>query len=320
MASVSTVPYAFNHTMVRVKDPKVSLEFYKKHFGMNVVATLLVNELGFTNYFLAFNGVNSVYKEKPWYDREGVLELCHNHGAENDESLKLNNGNVEPYRGFGHICFSVEQLEAFCELLEADNVRFQKRLSDGRQKDIAFVLDPDGYWIELIKNESVRQFSGPKFSHIRLNHTMIRIKDPVKSLKFYEGALGMTLLRTHEAPEAKFTNYFVGYKKDPEFVRNSGEGVSNREGILELTWNWGTEKDVSFKYHNGNDVPQGYGHIGITVPDVDEAMSRFESLNVGIKKRRTDGKMKHIGFVVDPDGYSIEILPIADFPEKLLVQ
>ncbi|PQK11444.1 hypothetical protein BB8028_0003g00700 [Beauveria bassiana] len=37
--------------------------------------------------------------------------------------------------------------------------------------------------------------------------------------------------------------------------------TSHREGLLELTWNYGTEKDESFKYHNGNDQPQGFGHI-----------------------------------------------------------
>ena len=31
---------------------------------------------------------------------------------------------------------------------------------------------------------------------------------------------------------------------------------------LELTHNWGTEDDPNFKAHNGNDKPQGYGHIG----------------------------------------------------------
>ncbi|KAM0665998.1 hypothetical protein ACQRIU_005342 [Beauveria bassiana] len=37
--------------------------------------------------------------------------------------------------------------------------------------------------------------------------------------------------------------------------------TSHREGLLELTWNYGTEKDESFKYHNGNDQPQGFDHI-----------------------------------------------------------
>ena len=31
---------------------------------------------------------------------------------------------------------------------------------------------------------------------------------------------------------------------------------------LELTHNWGSESDPDAKMHNGNDKPQGYGHIG----------------------------------------------------------
>ena len=311
---MSGLNYSFNHTMLRIKDPKVTVKFYQDHFGMSVLATMPVPELGFTNYFLACDQPNSLHHKKPWYEREGILELCHNHGWENDGSIKINNGNVEPHRGFGHICFSVDNLHQVCQNLETNGVKFQKRLVDGRQKDIAFALDPDGYWIELVGNKTVNpQTSTPR---MRFNHSMIRVKDPVKSLKFYEQVLGMTLLRTAEFAPAKFTLYFLGYNSDPNFVRNSGEGVSDREAIIELTWNWGTEQEADFKYHNGN--PQGFGNLGIAVPDVDVAMARLEGLGVPITKKRTDGQLKFIGFVADPDGYAVEILPRADFPEKLL--
>lgn len=317
--AATTANFKFNHTMIRIKDPKVSLDFYEKHFGMSVITKLPVPELGFTNYFLGFQGEKSLHKNKPWYQREGLLELCHNHGAENDASFKANNGNVEPHRGFGHICFSVDNIEAICSQLEANGVKFQKKLTDGRQKNIAFALDPDGYWIELISNKAIAQPSANGDHQLnRFNHTMIRVKEPKKSLEFYENVLGMTLLRTAEMEAAKFTLYFLGYNSDSTFERNSGDGVSDREGVLELTWNWGTEDNESFSYHNGNDQPQGFGHIGIAVPDVDEAMAYFEKKNVTIKKRKTDGKMKFIGFIQDPDGYSVEILPEADFPEKIV--
>jgi lactoylglutathione lyase len=88
---------------------------------------------------------------------------------------------------------------------------------------------------------------------------MIRVKDQEKSLKFYQEVLGMSLFRTSEAPSAGFNLYFLGY---PGTLGVPKEGrTSDREGLLELTWNYGTEKDESFSYHNGNDEPQGFGHI-----------------------------------------------------------
>lgn len=88
---------------------------------------------------------------------------------------------------------------------------------------------------------------------------MIRVKDAEKSIKWYGEVLGMSLLRKHEAPSAGFNLYFLGY---PGKLGVPSDGkTSNREGLLELTWNYGTEKDESFKYHSGNEEPQGFGHI-----------------------------------------------------------
>ena len=82
-------------------------------------------------------------------------------------------------------------------------------------------------------------------------------------------------------------------------------------GILELTHNHGTESDPDFQgYASGNTDPgRGFGHIAITVPDIEKACARFETLGVPFKKRLTDGNMKHIAFILDPDGYWVEIVP-----------
>lgn len=48
---------------------------------------------------------------------------------------------------------SVDNLEAACARLESLNVNWKKRLTDGRMKNVAFVLDPDGYWVEIVQNE-----------------------------------------------------------------------------------------------------------------------------------------------------------------------
>ncbi|GAA5911742.1 lactoylglutathione lyase [Sporobolomyces salmoneus] len=141
--------------MFRVKDAKKSLDFYQNKLGMELLHEAPGGD--FTNYFLAFPepGFESLSKEeksaRKW-QREGVLELCHNWGTEKDEKFKYANGNEEPGRGFGHICYSVDSLEEECARLEKLDVQFKKKPHEGRMRHIAFILDPDNYWIEIVNN------------------------------------------------------------------------------------------------------------------------------------------------------------------------
>lgn len=148
-----------------------------------------------------------------------------------------------------------------------------------------------------------------------LSQTMLRIRDPDKSIPFYRNVLGMTLLETFEFPEMKFSLYFMAFHRPdqdgpiPQDRAERAEYVFRQKAALELTHNWGTESDESFAgYHNGNSDPRGFGHIGVTVPDVYAACERFEKLGVEFVKRPDDGKMKGLAFIKDPDGYWIEIL------------
>uniref|UniRef100_A0A183CP68 Lactoylglutathione lyase n=1 Tax=Globodera pallida TaxID=36090 RepID=A0A183CP68_GLOPA len=139
--------------------------------------------------------------------------------------------------------------------------------------------------------------------------TMYRIRDPRKSVPFYTNVLGMRLLKQLDFPEAKFSLFFMGYKKSDEIPADETEQKKfalSTHSTIELTHNW--ECDPNFAgYHNGNSDPRGFGHIGIAVPDVYAACARFEQMGVKFIKKPNDGRMKGLAFISDPDGYWIEI-------------
>ncbi|WP_350655564.1 lactoylglutathione lyase [Psychrobacter sp. S1-30-MNA-CIBAN-0213] len=150
-------------------------------------------------------------------------------------------------------------------------------------------------------------------SGFTFNHTMLRVKDPAKSLAFYTGVLGMTLLAIKKFPDMGFDLYFLAKLTDSERENlpagNDLEIFAFRQrGILELTHNYGTETKADFSYHDGNGEPQGFGHICFSVPSLDEAVAWFDRNNVEFKKRPEDGSMKNIAFIKDVDGYWIEIV------------
>ena len=311
--------------MLRVKDPQRSSEAFPVSFlrfkdlilypvkyyeflGMKQINKIENPDAKFDLYFLAYDAPKSLSSGKHWTARQGVLELTHNYGTEKDDNFKVNNGNSEPGKGFGHICISVDAIQAACRRIEDAGYKFQKKLTDGRMRNIAFALDPDGYWVEIIsfnpvdKTEDVKDTDPGTYT---FNHSMIRVKDHEKSLTFYQDILGMSLVRTSENESNGFNLYFLAYPGDDAVPKESANGVNpvaEREGLLELTWNYGTEKDANFKYHNGNDEPQGFGHICIAVDDIDAACKHFEEKGVNWKKKLTDGRMKNIAFVLDPDG------------------
>ena len=143
-----------------------------------------------------------------------------------------------------------------------------------------------------------------------LNQTMLRIKDPSRSIPFYRDVLGMTLLDRFDFPDMEFSLYFMGYPTEviPTDRSARAKWIFDQPALLELTHNHGTESDTSSSYHDGNSEPRGFGHIGISVPDVYAACDRLESLGVEFVKRPDEGSMKGLAFVKDPDGYWIEVL------------
>ncbi len=160
MSSSATAGFVFNHTMLRVKDLDASLDFYTRVLGFTPIDRREFPQGAFTLQFLAL-GVDPAsipsddQARRNWMaGQPGLLELTHNHGTETDPSFAYHDGNREP-RGFGHICVAVPDIVAACGRFDELGVTFQKRLGEGGMKSIAFIKDPDGYWVEIIQLTSV---------------------------------------------------------------------------------------------------------------------------------------------------------------------
>ena len=124
---------------------------------------------------------------------------------------------------------------------------------------------------------------------MRMLHTMLRVGDLDRSVRFYTDVLGMKLLRTTERPEQKYSLAFVGYDTE------------DRQAVLELTYNHGVDR-----YELGS----AFGHIAIEVADAKASCERVRAR--GGKVTREAGPVKGgttvIAFVEDPDGYKIEFI------------
>lgn len=123
----------------------------------------------------------------------------------------------------------------------------------------------------------------------RFLHTMIRVGDLDRSVKFYTELLGMKELRRRDVPDGKYTLSFVGY------------GDESSQAVVELTYNYGVDT-----YELGN----AFGHLAIGVPDIKSAVEKVRG--AGGKVTREPGPVKFgttvIAFVEDPDGYKIELI------------
>jgi lactoylglutathione lyase len=159
--AAATSGFVLNHAMLRVKDPAVALDFYTRVLGLRVLRKLDFPEMKFSLYFLARLSAADSVPEDPgertaWtFSQRAVLELTHNWGTESDPGFRYHDGNAQP-QGFGHICFSVPDLDAAIAWFYRHQVPYVKRPEQGKMKDVAFIKDPDGYWIEIIEPKRLK--------------------------------------------------------------------------------------------------------------------------------------------------------------------
>ncbi|XP_050104872.1 lactoylglutathione lyase GLX1-like [Malus sylvestris] len=163
----------------------------------------------------------------------------------------------------------------------------------GGKSIIAFVKDPDGYMFEIIQRPSTPE---------PLCQVMLRVGDLERSIKFYEKALGLKLLRTIDRPEYKYTIAILGYKEEDQTT------------ILELTYNY----DVT-EYTKGN----AYAQIAISTDDVYKSAEAVNLVTqeLGGKITRQPGSIPGLNTKItsflDPDGWKTVLVDNEDFLKEL---
>ena len=121
-------------------------------------------------------------------------------------------------------------------------------------------------------------------------HTMLRVTNLEKSIKFYTQVLKLQLIRRNDFSKEEYTLVFLGYGKDEEDI------------LLELTYNWKITK---------YDLGEGFGHLAFTSSDLINICSDAVQNNGEIRRgpgilKTSQGK--DVVFITDPDGYVIEII------------
>ena len=118
-----------------------------------------------------------------------------------------------------------------------------------------------------------------KFAHNNFN-----VRDLEKSLAFYQEALGLTEVRRVTAEDGSFILVYLG-------------DTSGSPHSLELTW----LRDWDRPYNLGDNE----FHLAFTVDNFETAHAHHKALGCIC----FEIEMMGIYFIVDPDGYWLEILP-----------
>nr|BAK22529.1 glyoxalase I homolog 1 [Allium cepa] len=265
----------FLHAVYRVGNLERTIKFYTECFGMKLLRQRDIPEEKYSNAFLGFGPEDSHF----------VVELTYNYGVD-----KYDIGT-----GFGHFAIATEDVYRLVETIRAKggNITREPGPVKGGTSIIAFVKDPDGYMFELIQREPTPE---------PLCQVMLRVGDLDRSIKFYEKACGMKLLRKKDNPDHKYTIAMIGY--DDEY----------KSTVLELTYNYGVTE-----YTKGN----AYAQIAISTEDVYKSAEAVDLVTkeLGGKITRQPGPIPGINTKItsflDPDGWKTVLVDSADFLKEL---
>ncbi|CAK9320918.1 unnamed protein product [Citrullus colocynthis] len=265
----------FLHAVYRVGDLDRTIKFYTECFGMKLLRKRDVPEEKYSNAFLGFGPEDSNF----------VVELTYNYGV----------SSYDIGTGFGHFAIATQDVYKLVEDIRAKGGSITREPGPvkGGSSVIAFAKDPDGYIFELIQR-------GP--TPEPLCQVMLRVGDLERSIKFYEKALGMRLLKKVDRPEYKYTLAMMGYADELETT------------VLELTYNYGVTE-----YTKGN----AYAQVAISTDDVYKSAEVVNLVNqeLGGKITRQPGPLPGIGTKIvsflDPDGWKTVLVDNADFQKEL---
>ena len=122
----------------------------------------------------------------------------------------------------------------------------------------------------------------------KLIHSMVRVLEEARSVAFYDAAFGLKV-----ADRLDFDSFTLIY------LSNADQTFE-----LELTVNKGRTDPYA--------LGDGYGHIAVSVPDVEAEHARLTAAGLAPRKivdfRNGDTQFAKFFFIADPDGYQIEVI------------
>ncbi|MDZ7824843.1 MAG: lactoylglutathione lyase [Gammaproteobacteria bacterium] len=158
-----TRDFVLNQTMLRIRDPEASLDFYTRVLGMTLIRRIDVPQGEFSLYFLGYPDPEQLAAmpedaraRSEWlFAQPALLELTHNWGTESDPEVRYHDGNSEP-----RASATSASRSRTCTRPANGSSRWGSSSSSGRtygmMKGLAFIRDPDGYWIEILSPSNMR--------------------------------------------------------------------------------------------------------------------------------------------------------------------